>query len=246
MLEKSTLNKLHDLHLSGMAAALVRQDDEHLEGLSFEDRFALLVEAEWLSKKNRRIARLLAQASFRFPASLENIECQGKHGITKSDIARLAEGAWLRRKKNLILSGPTGVGKTYIANALGRHACAQGLAVRYFRLPDLFLAISDAQMENRCGSFRKRLASVPLLILDDWGLKKFTLEETQELFEIFEQRYDRSSTLICSQIPPSHWHDLFIDPTLADGILDRITHNAEKFAFEGESMRKVLAERDVV
>jgi len=244
MLDKTTLNKLHELHLSGMAAALVRQEDEHLEDIPFEDRLALLVEAEWLEKKNRRIARFVSQASFRYPASLENIEWQGKHGITKGDISRLAEGSWLRRKKNLILSGPTGIGKTYIANALGRHACSQGQAVRYYRLSDLFLEISDAQLENRYNAFRKKLTVTPLLIIDDWGLKKITLEETQELFEIFEQRYDRSSTLICSQVPPSLWHDLFVDPTLADGILDRLVHNAEKYALTGESMRKILAERD--
>ncbi|GHT88642.1 hypothetical protein FACS1894137_17080 [Spirochaetia bacterium] len=126
MLDKATLNKLHELHLSGMAAALVRQQEENLEDISFDVRFAILVESEWLEKKNRRIERLVSKAAFRFPASIENIEWHGKHGITKADILRLAEGSFVRKKQNLILSGPTGVGKTYIANALGRHACSIG------------------------------------------------------------------------------------------------------------------------
>ncbi|WP_010263599.1 IS21-like element helper ATPase IstB [Treponema primitia] len=243
MLDKVTLNKLHELHLSGMAAALVRQQEEELEAVSFDDRFAMLVEAEWLEKKNRRIGRLISKAGFRFPASIENIEWNGKHGMAKTDILRLAEGAFIRKKQNLILSGPTGVGKTHIASALGRHACGQGIAVRYFRLPDLFLIISDVRIENRYSAFRKTIASVPLLILDDWGLRPFALEETQELLELLELRYENSSTLICGQLPPSAWHGLFPNPTLADAILDRLIHNAIRYTISGESMRKIIAER---
>jgi DNA replication protein DnaC len=243
MLDTITLNRLHELHLSGMAAALVRQQEDGLEDIPFDDRFALLLEAEWLEKKNRRIGRLTTQAAFRFPASIEHIEWQGKHGITKADVLRLAEGSFVRKKQNIIFSGPTGIGKTYIASALGRHVCSQGIAVRYFRIPDLFLKIADARIENRYAPFRKKIASAPLLLLDDWGLRKFSLEETQELLELFEQRYENSSTFICGQLPSSAWHDLFPDPTLADAILDRVIHNAFKYTLSGESMRKVLAER---
>jgi DNA replication protein DnaC len=244
MLDKATLNKLHELHLSGMAAAFVQQQDEDLEEMPFDDRFALLVEAEWLEKKNRRIERLVSQAAFRFPASIENIEWQGKHGINKADIFRLAEGSFVRKKQNVILSGPTGVGKTYIASALGRHTCSQGIGVRYCRVPDLLLKIADARMGNHYTAFRKKIASVPLLILDDWGLRNFTLEETQELLELFELRYENSSMLICGQLPPSAWHGLFPNPTRADAILDRVIHNAVKYAISGESMRKIKADRE--
>jgi DNA replication protein DnaC len=245
MLDAVTSNQLRDLHLSAIAEALQRQEEAGgMDAIPFDERFALLVEAEWLQRKNHRIGRLVSQAVFRFPATLETIAWQGKHGITKADIQRLAEGSWLKRKQNLVLSGPTGVGKTYIANALGRCACNQNIPVRYFRLPDLFLTISDAQSERRYSAFQKRLASVPLLILDDWGLRKFSLEETQELMELFEQRYDRSSTLICGQLPCSAWHELFPDRTLADAILDRIVHNALKYALSGESMRKVIADQN--
>jgi DNA replication protein DnaC len=246
MLEKATVNKLHQMHLSGMAAELLRQEEADLKDIPFPDRFALIVEAQWLEQKNRRIARLVAQASFRFPAVIENIEWQGRRGVTRNDILSLAEASFIRKKQNLIFSGPTGVGKTYIANALGRALCVQGTAVAYTRLPELFLKLSDARSENRCAQVMKKTASVPLLILDDWGLRTFTLEETGELLELFERRYDRTSTLICGQTPPSSWHELFPDPTLADAILDRVIHNAFKYTISGESMRKVLAGREAV
>jgi DNA replication protein DnaC len=244
MLDQTTLNKLHQMHLAGMAACWVRQEEQNLDPLPFADRFTLLVEAQWLEQKNRRISRLISQASFRFPASIENIAFQGKHGITRTDILRLAEGSFVRNHYNLILSGPTGVGKTYIACALGRSICVQGQAVSYLRIPDLFLTLAEAQGEYRSSTLLKKLAAVPLLILDEWGLRRFTLEETQVLLEVFEQRYDRRSTLICGQTPPSSWHDLFSDPTLADAILDRVIHNALKYSLSGESMRKVLAEKE--
>jgi DNA replication protein DnaC len=244
MLDNATLNRLHQMHLSGMAAEWVRQEDQGLQDIPFPDRFALIVEAQWLQQKNRRIARLISQAAFRFPAAIEHIEWQGKHGITKNDVLRLAEASFVRKKQNLIFSGPTGVGKTYIANALGRALCGQGTAVAYTRLPELFLKLSGAQQENRYASVMKKTASVPLLILDDWGLRKFSLEETGELLELFERRYDRASTVICGQTPPSSWHELFPDPTLADAIVDRVIHNAHKYAISGESMRKVLAGRE--
>jgi DNA replication protein DnaC len=244
MLDKATLNRLHQMRLSGMAAALTEQEQMGLEGIPFQDRFALIVEAQWLQQKNHRIARLVCQASFRFPATIENIEWQGKHGITHTDVLRLADASFVLRKQNLVLSGPTGVGKTYVACALGRALCCQGTAVSYTRMPELFLRLSDAQLENRYGQVMKKVASVPLLILDDWGLRKFSLEETQELLELFERRYDRASTVICGQTPPSAWHELFPDPTLADAILDRVIHKAQKYAISGESMRKVLAGRE--
>jgi DNA replication protein DnaC len=244
MLDQTTLTTLHHLHLSGMAAAWVRQEEEGMEDIPFPDRFALIVEAQRLENRNRRISRLISQASFRFPATIETIEWQGKHGITRTDFLRLAEASFLRKKQNLLLSGPTGVGKTYIAAALGRAVCEQGTAVAYTRLPELLMKLSEAQAENRYRAVMKKTASFPLVILDDWGLRRFTLEETQEVLELFEQRYDRTSTVICSQMPPSGWHELFPDPTLADAILDRVIHNALKYDISGESMRKVLAERE--
>jgi DNA replication protein DnaC len=244
MLDKATLNKLHEPHLSGTAAAFVRQQEEKdIDTVSFNDRFTLPVEAGRLEKKNRRIGRLMKEAAFRFPAAIENIDFQGKHGMTKADAVRLAEGSRLRQKQNLIIPGPAGVGKTYTVSAPGRHACVRGIAVRYFRVPDLFLKISDARTENRYAAFRKKIAAVPFLMLDGWGLRKFSLEETREPLELFEQRHDRTPTPICGQLPHTAWHELFPDPALADAVLDRVIHNALKYAVTGESMGKVPAER---
>jgi DNA replication protein DnaC len=246
MLNKTTLNQLHDLHLQAMAAKLAEQlEHPDLDALPFEDRLALLVEAEWLAKKSSRISRLIAQAGFRFPATVEDIEYPGKHGVTKADVQRLCEGSYVKRKQNVILSGPTGVGKTYLANALGRWACQQGTAVRYIRVPDFFVRLSDAQLEGRFSAVRDRIAAVPLLILDDWGLRKFSLEESHEMMELFERRYDNASTIISGQAPCGCWHDLFPEAALADAILDRVVHNAYIYNLTGESMRKIRAERDL-
>ena len=243
MLDKVTLNQLHDLRLSAMAAKLVELQERDTP-CSFEEGLALLVQTEWLSKRSRRTNRFVCQADFRFPAVIEDIDYAGKRGLTKQDIQRLAEGLYLRKKQNIFICGPTGVGKTYLACALGRCACYQGFPVRYLRIPDFFARLADAQMDGGCSSFRKKLAAVPLLILDDWGLRKFTLEESHELMELFERRYDNASTLIASQIPCTNWHELFPDPTLADAILDRVIHNAHKLNVTGDSMRKTLAARE--
>ncbi|MFP3040215.1 IS21-like element helper ATPase IstB [Treponema primitia] len=245
MLNKTTINQLHDLHLSAMAAAFIEQQEQPgPDTLPFDERLALLVEAEWLAKRSKRINRLVTQAGFRFPAVIEDIDYQGKHGISKPDVQRLCEGSYLRNKQNILITGPTGVGKTYLVSAIGRAACYQGTPVTYIRVPDFFVQLSDAQMEGRFTLLRNRLATVPLLILDDWGLRKFTLEESHEIMELFERRYDAASTIISGQLPCSAWHGLFPDPTLADAILDRVVHNAHKFNISGDSMRKTLADRD--
>jgi DNA replication protein DnaC len=220
------------------------QNQAENDALSFDERLALLVDTQWLSKQTKKINRLLVQAAFRFPAAIEDIDYREKHGITKQDIQRLAEGEYLRRKRNILLSGPTGVGKTFLVNALGRSACFQGYPVRYFRIPGFFAHLSDARLEGRFPKVFDKVAAVPLLILDDWGLRKFTLEESHEIMELFERRYDAASSIIAGQLPCSAWHGLFPDPTLADAILDRVVHNAYKFILSGDSMRKTIAEQE--
>jgi DNA replication protein DnaC len=241
-----TVTQLHELRLSAMAKTLVEQDKNgNADALSFEDRFAFLVEAEWLSRRSSRIKRLVTQARFRFPASVEDIDYTDKKGITKADVKRLASLSYIRRKQNVLLSGPTGVGKTYLSNALGRAACFEGIACRYFRVPDFFCSLSDAKADGTFRKFSKTVTTVPLLILDDWGLRKFTSEESADLFEIFERRYDSVSTIISGQPPCSEWHELFIDPVQADAILDRVVNNAFKFDIQGGSMRKKLAAKNL-
>jgi DNA replication protein DnaC len=212
-----------------------------MQALSFEERFGMLVDAEWMAKHNRRIERSIKQAGFRFPAAIEDIDYHEKRGITKQDILRLSDCLYIQKKQNLIVSGPTGVGKTYIACALGRCACQLGIAVMYVRVSDLFLSIGEAHATSSYASFRKRPATVPLLILDDWGIKPFSMAECHEMSELAEMRYGRASTVILSQLPHTCWHELFPDPTQADAVLDRLVHNAYKYNLSGESMRKALA-----
>jgi len=240
MFDNETLNKLRELHLSAMAASFKEQQGKpDMSTLTFEERFAFLVEAEWQSRRNKRTERLIRQAGFRFPAYIHDIDWQGNSGIIKPEILKHSLGAYIKKAHNIIFSGPTGVGKTYLVCALGRAACAQGLQVLYIRLPDFFQQVCDKR------TFRDRCAKVSLLILDDWGLKKFSLEETGELSELFERRYDRASTIISGQVPLTSWHDLFPDPTQADSIIDRIVHNAYKYSIAGESMRKTIGKRSL-
>ena len=244
MLDRATVNKLREMNLTAMAEKLAwQQEQPDMLSLSFEDRFGMLVDTEWLAKRGRRIERFVRQAQFRFPASVEDIDYHDKRGITKADILRLCDCSYIQKSQNVILSGPTGVGKTYIACALGRCACQLGLAVLYIRTSDLFLAFADARASGSYVPFRKRLTNIPLLILDDWGLKPFSLDECHEVMELTELRYGKSSTLISAQLPPASWHELFPDPTLADATLDRLVHNAFKFNLTGDSMRKTLALR---
>ena len=244
MFDIATLNKLRELHLPAMAACFKEQQDKaDMSSLTFEERFAFLVEAEWLSRKNKRTGRLVQQAGFRFPAALEDVDWQGKRGIAKPEMLKHSLGAYIKKAQNIIFCGPTGVGKTYLVCALGRAACIQGVQVLYMRLTDFFKRIFDV---NQCKvSFRDKCAKVPLLILDDWGLRRFTLEETGELSELFERRYERVPTIISGQIPSSSWHELFPDPTQADSILDRIIHNAHEYSISGESMRKTMGKRSL-
>jgi DNA replication protein DnaC len=244
MLDKATLTKLREMKLTSMASKLAwQQEQPDMRNLSFDERLGMLVDAEWLAKCGRRVERLIRQAEFRFPAAIEDIDYHGKRGMTKDDILRLSDCSYIQKKQGVILSGPTGVGKTYLACALGRCACQLGIAVRYFRISDLFLALQDARTSSSYGSFRKRIATIPLLILDDWGMKPFSLDECHEVMELAELRYGRASTFISGQLPVASWHELFPDPTLADAILDRLVHNAYKYNLVGESMRKTLALR---
>jgi DNA replication protein DnaC len=244
MHDNATLSKLRDLYLPAMAAAFKEQQNQAgMSSLTFEERFAFLVEAEWLSRRNKRTERLIRQAGFRFPAAIEDIDWHGKRGLAKPELLKHSLGAYVKKAHNIIFCGPTGVGKTYVACALGRAACIQGTQVLYIRLPDYFQRVFDASQHKT--TFCEKCAKVPLLILDDWGLKKFSLEETGVLAELFERRYGRVSTIISGQVPSTSWHELFPDPTQADSILDRIVHNAHLYSISGESMRKTIGKRSL-
>jgi len=246
MLDNTTLNQLHDLRLPVMAENFkVQQTAGDITSLSFEERFGLLVEAEWLHRLNKRSERLTRQAGFRFTAAIEDIEWQGKKGITKPEILKLSLGSYIKKAQNIFIAGPTGVGKTYLACALGRAACLQGYQVIYIRVPDFFRWTFSTQSSHRVASFRDKCAKVPLLILDDWGLKKFTPDEADELSNLVEKRSGQCSTIISGQVPYTSWHDLFLDPTQAESILDRLIHITHIFNITGESMRKIIGKRSL-
>jgi DNA replication protein DnaC len=239
MLKQHTREQLHTLKLTGMLDALDQQQaqpDTH--DLAFEERFALLVEREVLHRENRRLARLLKTAKLRVDACIEDIDYRHPRGLQKSRMAQLAGLDWIRQSLNLCLTGPTGCGKTWIACALGNQACRQGLSVRYLRLPALLEQLRIAHGDGSYVRLMGQLLKTDLLILDDWGIQPLTRHQRSDLMEVIEDRHDRRSTLIASQLPIENWHDYIGEATLADAILDRLLHGAHRLKLTGESMRK--------
>lgn len=238
MLHQPTLTTLKALKLPGMAAAFEEQFVQPItQSLSFEDRFGLIVDREATHRDNQKLGRLLKNARLKHTACVEDIDYRAGRGLDKAVMASLIGCEWVRQAQNLILTGATGCGKTWLACALGNQACRQGLSVLYVRTSRLMEEMKLAHAE---GSFRKRLAQmakVDILILDDWGLSAMTQSERQDLLEIIDDR-TRRSTLITSQIPVKAWHEVIGEPTLADAILDRIVHRAHTIELAGESMRK--------
>jgi DNA replication protein DnaC len=237
---EQTLDQLHELRLAGMAAALEEQRaGSAAHDLGFEERLTLLIEREVTWRDNRRLQRRLQEAKLRLPtATPEGIDFRAPRGLDRSVLLRLGAADWVRRSQVVLLLGPTGVGKTYIASALGHAACRQGLSTRYFRTARL---LGDLALARADGSYPKLLAKLSrtdLLILDDWGLAPLGDVERRDLLEIIEDRYGRKATLLTSQLPIEHWHDYIGSPTLADAILDRLVHGAHKLVMKGGSMRK--------
>lgn len=240
MLTQKTLDRLHQMRLWGMAEAFAAQlQKPDYQALSFEERFGLLVDQEWASRQNRRLARLLSQARLRLPACLEDVDYRHPRGLDRSLLRSLSNGDWLRARQNVLITGPTGVGKTFIACALANAACRQGFTARYYRVPRLLAELGIARGDGSYPRLLNQLARIDLLVLDDWGLAPFTDTQGRDLLEVLDDRAQARSTIVASQLPPDHWHGLLPDPTVADAILDRLVHNAHKIALKGESMRKV-------
>lgn len=244
MLIQQTLGRLHELRLRGMAAALEEQlTSSAAQELAFEDRLALLVERELTWRDDRRLQRLLQEARLRLPAAVEDIDFRAPRGLDRSVVLRLATAEWVRSHHVVLLVGPTGVGKTFVACALGQAACRHGLSVRYFRLGRLLGDLALARADGSYAKLLQKLGKTDLLILDDWGLAPLADAERRDLLEVLEDRYGRRSTLVTSQLPLEHWHDYIASPTLADAILDRLLHGAHKLILKGGSMRKLAAAR---
>lgn len=239
MLIHPTLEKLQTLRLAGMLKAFNEQlQMSDIHSLGFEERFGLLVDRELTERDNRRLGTRLKKARLRQSACLEDLDVKTSRGLDKALILSLAACTWIARSLNVLICGPTGVGKSYLACALAHKACLEGFSTLYLRLPRLFEDLRLAKADGRYGKLMLGYAKTDLLILDDWGLTSMTDPQRRDLLELLEDRYGRRSTIVTSQLPVSAWHEAIGDPTLADAILDRLVHNAHKIELKGESMRK--------
>jgi len=241
MLNNQTLQTLKVLKLNGMAETLEQQLNQPAthEDLSFDERLAMLVDHEVTYRRNNKTQRLLAAAKLKHRALPEDIDYAHPRGLRKQQMAGLLNCQWVQQHHNVLMTGPTGSGKTWLACALAVQACRQGLSVRYYRCSRLLAELSISHADGRYTRLIKQLAKVDLLILDDWGLEKLNLVQRNDLLEIMEDRHGLKSTLVAGQLPVDQWHKTIGDATLADAILDRLVHNAHTLKLKGESMRKV-------
>ena len=240
MLNEQTIEKLYAMKLNGMAEAFNEQlQQPDLSNLSFQERFALLVDQQWTWKEDRRMKRLLSQAKLKINACIEDIDFRAPRGLKKSMILQLAPCDWLRQAHNVIITGPTGVGKTYLACALANRACRMGFSAFYIRIPKLFQDLAMAKADGSYPKIMKKLTKSKVLLLDDLGLSPMSAQERRDLLEVIEDRHGLTSTIVAAQLPIEHWHENIRDPTIADAILDRLVHNAYKINLKGESIRKL-------
>lgn len=241
MLVNQTREKLEQLKFKGMLQAFDEQISlPEVKDLTFEQRLGLLIDREIIERQNRRLIRRLRQAKLRENAAIEDIDFQSSRGLDKAYILSLAQCEWIKRNQNIIITGPTGVGKTYLACALAQKACRQGYTAIYHRLPRLFEQLAMAKGDGLYAKLLDKTAKSDVIILDDWGLSVLTESQRKDLLELIEDRYSLRSTIIATQLPITKWHEVINDQTIADAILDRLVHNAHKINMKGGSMRKKI------
>lgn len=242
MLPHPTLEKLEQLRLKGMARALRAQSNTpNIDQLNFMDRLGLLVDHEATARENARLKSRLRRAKLRQSACMEDLDYRASRGLDHSLMMHLAKCNWIRNHENVVVTGPTGAGKTFVACALAHKACLLGYSVQYIRLPRLLEEFALARAEGRYLKLLHKLARLDLLVLDDWAMKQINTAQQEDLHELLDDRMQTRSTITASQIPIASWHEMMANPTLADAILDRLVHVAHRIELKGESMRKQLA-----
>lgn len=240
MLTQPLLDKLTQLRLPAFRAALEEQlhNPQYID-LPFEDRLGLLVDRECIRRHNNRLQRRLRTARLPLPASVEDLDLSPSRGIDRRLVLQLAQGEWINQHLNMLVLGPTGVGKSFLACALAHSACRHNFTVRYQRTSRLLQLITLTHADGSYAKLLNTFARTQLLVLDDWLRDPLTRSQSQDLLEILDDRYDRSSTLVATQVPVAEWHARFPDPTIGDAILDRLVHNAYRLCLKGDSRRKI-------
>jgi len=239
MLITPTIERLRDLSLTGMARALAEQlERPDYQALSFEDRLGLLIDREAQDRENRRLDRNLRSAKLRAPASIEDLDFHRPRGLDRSLVLSLADAQWVSAHRNILIAGPTGSGKTYVACALAHATLRRGHTALYLRAPRMLGDLALARADGRLPRLMAAWAKVDVLILDDLALRPLSPEQAADLLEVIEDRHQLRSTIVTSQLPVGHWHDSLGEPTIADAILDRLVHNAFRIELRGDSLRR--------
>jgi DNA replication protein DnaC len=239
MLNEQTKTKLYEMKLNGMAEAYEEQcAQSRIADLSFEERFAMLVERQWIWKENRALTRRLSYAKLKQPACIEDLDFRACRGLRRSQINQLAGCDWVAHHQNVVITGLAGCGKTYLACALAEKACREGYRALYFYAPKLFRNLQMAHADGSISKLLQKLARAQVLVVDDWGIAKINEAQHRDFLEILDDRYGVGATLMTSQFPVAEWHQTIPDPTVADAIMDRLIHNAHRIELGGDSMRK--------
>lgn len=239
MLTQQTLDKMQAMKLSAMAEAFQQQlQSRQYAELSFEERLGLLVDTEWTAREQRKLTRRLRTAKLRYPATLENVDFKAPRGLNRQQLLSLGSGAWIRDRHNLLVTGPTGIGKSFLACALTERACRKGFTAYYVRAPRLLHELEVSRADGSYSRLLARLARLDLLAIDDWLLSPLKEPDRRHLIEVIEDRSENASTLIASQLPAPDWHAAIGDDNLADALCDRLLHNAHRIELKGPSLRR--------